>query len=369
MQNVYTPPARFRRLHGVSLYSAAPSAGCAAAAAVLRVVHRRAGGCSMRTPTENGFCSSTTPAPCTQLERVARRVPARQHDAPRGDALCAAGAHVARISLGERAVLEAAGPFELRVEPHLAARFDDLAAQGAAPRPRAGRSRCAASPARGSPRARPRPRTTAARARASGFLMFVVSLPSENVPAPPSPNWMFVCGVERAAGARTRPRRQALVHVAAALQHERPQPGARQVERAEQPRRPRAHHHRARLAAAVGPAARGTRERLVGRAAADVRARRRLPRRRAPRLPRARAPRPPRSASSTPRVATKCTSALLARVHAALEHRAPRVTLGRRERPAPRAAAARTSALARRARAALRRAAAVRWIPRACDAP
>ena len=78
--------------------------------------------------------------------------------------------------------------------------------------------------------------------------------------------------VEVAAGLERGHRRQALVHVAAALEHERTQPRARQVERAEQPGRARTHHDRARLAA--GLAARGARrhpQRLVGRVAAHLR--------------------------------------------------------------------------------------------------
>ena len=74
-----------------------------------------------------------------------------------------------------------------------------------------------------------------------GALMFVVSLPSENVP-PRLRRTGYWCANRRLAGVEGVDRRHALVDRRAALDHKRAQTGARQVERAKQAGRAGAHH-------------------------------------------------------------------------------------------------------------------------------
>ena len=110
--------------------------------------------------------------------------------------------------------------------------------------------------------------------RDQGLLMFVVSLPSENVPAPAFAELDVRVRVELAAGVERFDSGQALVDRRAALDDKRAQAGARQVQRAKQARGARAHHDGARLGSGTR---RGRRlrnlQRLVGLVRLHVRAR------------------------------------------------------------------------------------------------
>ena len=73
----------------------------------------------------------------------------------------------------------------------------------------------------------------------------VVSLPSEKVPAPPSPNWTLEARVQHARCDQKRGHvGGALLHRAAPLQHNGGQPRPGQEQGGEQARRAHAHHHR-----------------------------------------------------------------------------------------------------------------------------
>ena len=71
----------------------------------------------------------------------------------------------------------------------------------------------------------------------------VVSLPSEKVPAPPSPNWTLEVREQLPGAPETLHVGGPLVHRPPPLQHDGGHPGPGQGEGGEQPRRPHAHHH------------------------------------------------------------------------------------------------------------------------------
>ncbi len=146
----------------------------------------------MRTPTENGFCSSTRPAPCTS-SNVSRA------ECPHASTTRRAGMRSARPVRTSRASASASAPASNRRPVSCVLNRTSPPAAIIWPRIRRTTSTKRSVPmwgfacqsiSSGAP-ASTNHRSTCG---ASGFLMFVVSLPSENVPAPPSPNWMFVQG-------------------------------------------------------------------------------------------------------------------------------------------------------------------------------
>ena len=84
------------------------------------------------------------------------------------------------------------------------------------------------------------------RVRCRGSLICVHSLPSENVPAPPSPNCTFDSGVEHALAPQAPGVLGALAHLLAALEDERAQAHLRQDQRGKDAAGPEADDHRAR---------------------------------------------------------------------------------------------------------------------------
>ena len=183
-----------------------------------------------------------------QLERVARRMAAGEHHALRGKPLRCAAAHVLQVHGGQQAVFEV--------------QADELGVESA---PRRRPPRCALRKARTTPgkqvgadvglrlpehflgRACAHERLQHGGAPA-GSSVPVVSLPSEKVPAPPSPNCTFACGSSGppASNAATAAERSS-THAPRSTTSGRSAASAR-YSAAEQPGRPSAHHQGARLA-------------------------------------------------------------------------------------------------------------------------
>ena len=184
------------------------------------------------------------------LERIARRMPAGQNHAPRSHPLRRARAPVEHVDARHRAARETHA-CKLRMEAHLAARVLDLTAHrahhvhqqiGADVRLRLPKDLLGRAGVHEPAQHVARHRVLDVRGQLSVRERARAALAELDVRL----------RVEIAARRERVHRGQALVHVAAALEHERPQPGPRQIERAEQPGRARAHHDRARLAGIRG---------------------------------------------------------------------------------------------------------------------
>ena len=153
-------------------------------------------GCSMRRPIENGLASRWTPRRAASRRCRARCGRARARRARRGlDRSPRGCAALTTVRPRTAAVLDRAGR---RRAGRSGPRRRAPRSRRASSRPRrpGGRCRCAACRRRGSPRARRRATNSSStlRVRWRGSLIWLHSLPSEKVPAPPSPNCTFDSG-------------------------------------------------------------------------------------------------------------------------------------------------------------------------------
>ncbi len=161
----------------------------------------------MRTPTENGFCSIVTPAACT-ASNVSRAECPQASTTRRAAIRSAAPVRPSSTSTPVTAPPAKRTPASCawkRTSPPASSIWRRIVRTTSTSR---SVPMCGFACQRISSGA-PMPTNQRSTWRAIGFLMFVVSFPSENVPAPPSPNWMFVCGSRSppAANASTAARR------------------------------------------------------------------------------------------------------------------------------------------------------------------
>lgn len=155
-------------------------------------------GCSIRTPIEKGFALERKPPIAGELKDVARRVPARDDDARGLDRFASARAGVLQHDRANRTArqldISQAGK-----ETHLATCGDNTLANALHDGGQlVGTDRGFACQRISS--GAPAWTNASSTWRICGLFVPVVSLPSENVPAPPSPNCTF------AAASSGRPR-------------------------------------------------------------------------------------------------------------------------------------------------------------------
>ena len=123
-------------------------------------------------------------------------------------------------------------------------RASNLPPDGRAPPPEADPCRCGAWPRRGSPPGAPAATSSSSTLRMRPSPVPVVSLPSEKVPAPPSPNWTLDCGIQHPLLPEALNGALPLLHGLAPLQDDGLLAALGQQQGGEHPRRAKAHHHR-----------------------------------------------------------------------------------------------------------------------------